>query len=63
MKAVCIMTYHSGCAVQVMNCLRSFEHWDRGFESYSRQRHGCLCAFILYLCVYILCIGSGLATG
>jgi hypothetical protein len=30
-----------------MNCLRSLERWDRGFESHSR--HGCLCAFILCL--------------
>jgi hypothetical protein len=37
-----------------MNRLRSVEHWDRGFESYSR--HECLCAFIL-------CVGSDLATG
>jgi hypothetical protein len=26
-----------------MNCLRSLESWDRGFESDSR--HGCLCLF------------------
>jgi hypothetical protein len=38
--------------------LRSLEHWDRGFESHSR--HGCLCAFILFV---LSCIGSGLATG
>jgi TorA maturation chaperone TorD len=37
-----------------MNVLRPLEHWDRGFESISR--HECLCLF----CV---CIGSGLATG
>jgi hypothetical protein len=30
---------HSG-----MNCLRLFEHWDRGFVSHSRNE--CLCAFI-----------------
>jgi hypothetical protein len=24
---------HSGRAVWGMNCLRSLEHWDRGFES------------------------------
>jgi hypothetical protein len=30
-----------------MNCLRSLERWDRGFKSQSR--HGCLCAFILFV--------------
>jgi hypothetical protein len=44
---------HSGRVVQVMNCLRPLEHWDRMFES--RLRHGCVCA--------VLCAGSGLATG
>jgi hypothetical protein len=39
---------HSGRAVYGMNCLRSPERWDRGFESYSR--HGYLAAFILCLC-------------
>jgi hypothetical protein len=39
---------HSGSAVSDMNRLRPFERWDRGFESHSK--HGCLCAFILYLC-------------
>jgi hypothetical protein len=42
-----------------MNSLRSLEHWDRGFESYSR--HGCVFAFIVLLCSS--CVGSGLATG
>jgi hypothetical protein len=39
---------HSGRAVLGMNCLRSFKHWDRGFESHSR--HGSLSAFLLCLC-------------
>jgi hypothetical protein len=26
---------HGGCAVQSMNCLRTLEYWDSGFESYS----------------------------
>jgi hypothetical protein len=39
---------HSGGAVEGMNCFRTLEHWDRGFESNSR--HGYLCAFILCLC-------------
>jgi hypothetical protein len=43
-----------------MNCLRSLEHWDRGFESHSR--HGCLCVRLFCVCV-VLCVGSGLATG
>jgi hypothetical protein len=34
-----------------MNCLRSLEHWDRGFESH-----------LLYVCA-VLCLGSGLAMG
>jgi hypothetical protein len=33
---------HSGRAVYGINCLRSLEHWDRGFEAHSS--HGCLCA-------------------
>jgi hypothetical protein len=43
-----------------MNCFRSLERWDRGFES--RSRHGCLYCVRL-LCVYIvLHVGTGLAT-
>jgi hypothetical protein len=44
---VSVLTHadHSGRAVYGMKCLRSLEHWDRGFESHSR--HGCLSAFIL----------------
>jgi hypothetical protein len=45
---------HSGRTVYGMNCLRSLEGWDRGFESHSR--HGYLFVFILFL------LGSGLAT-
>jgi hypothetical protein len=32
-----------------MNRLRPLEHWDRGFESYSR--HGCLCVRLFYMFV------------
>jgi hypothetical protein len=39
---------HSGRAVYGTNRTRPLKNWDRGFESFSR--HGCLCAFILYLC-------------
>jgi hypothetical protein len=39
---------HSGRAFWGMNCLRSLEHWDRGFESH--LRHEYLCAFDLCLC-------------
>jgi hypothetical protein len=39
---------------QGMNCLRSLESWDRGFEFHLRR--GCLCAFML-------CVDNGLATG
>lgn len=39
---------HSGCAVKGMTCLRPLEHWDRGFESNSRQ--GYVFMFILCLC-------------
>jgi hypothetical protein len=42
-----------------MNCLRSLERWDRGFESHSR--HGCLCRRLI--CIYVLCVGCRLATG
>jgi hypothetical protein len=45
---------HSGRVVEGMNRLLLLEHWDRGFQSHTR--HGGLCAFIL-------CVGSGLATG
>jgi hypothetical protein len=38
---------HSGRAVLGMNRLRPLEHWDRWFEYHSR--HGCLCAFILFV--------------
>jgi hypothetical protein len=43
-----------------MNCLRPLEHWDRGFESYSR--HGYLCVCLFCVCA-VLCLGRGLATG
>jgi hypothetical protein len=36
-----------------MKCLRPLEHWNSGFESYSR--HGCL--FILFV------LGSAISTG
>jgi hypothetical protein len=46
---IAIVPVHSGR----MNRLRPFEHWDHGFESQSK--HGCLCAFILFVlfCVYV----------
>jgi hypothetical protein len=43
-----------------VNCLRSLEHWDHGFEYHSR--HGCLCAHLFCVCA-VLCVGSGLAIG
>jgi hypothetical protein len=44
-----------------MNCLRSLERWDHGFESHSK--HWCLyCVHFFCVCV-VLCVGSGLATG
>jgi hypothetical protein len=46
----------SGRAVSDMNCLRSLEYWDRGFESHSRDV--CLC-----MCLFCVCVSSGLATG
>jgi hypothetical protein len=49
---------YGGRAVWGMNCLRSLERWDCGFESHSR--HGCLC--VRLFCV-VLCVGTGLATG
>jgi hypothetical protein len=51
---------HGGRAGKDMNCLRSLERWDRGFES--NLRHGCLCMRLLCVCV-VLCVCSGLATG
>jgi hypothetical protein len=46
-------TDHSGRAVLGMNCLLSLESWDRGFKSPQGMD----------VCVCVLCIGSGLATG
>jgi hypothetical protein len=42
---------HSVRAVSGMNCLRSLERWDRGFESHSRHECVCVCAraFILFV--------------
>jgi hypothetical protein len=37
---------------------RPLGHWGCGFESHAR--HGCLCAFILFV---LSCVGSGLASG
>jgi hypothetical protein len=45
---ISVVAEHSGRAVWGMNCLRSLERWDRGFDSHSSHR--CLCAFILCLC-------------
>jgi hypothetical protein len=42
-----------------MNCLRSLERFDRGFEAHSR--HGCL--FVHLFCVCVVLSGSGLETG
>jgi hypothetical protein len=42
-----------------MNCLRTLERWDHGFESHSGHR--CLCAFILRF--VLSCVSSGHATG
>jgi hypothetical protein len=39
---------HSGRVVWGMNCLRSLERWDLGFESHSS--YGCLPVFIMCLC-------------
>jgi hypothetical protein len=36
---------HSGRVIGVMNFLRPFEHWDRGFECH--LRHVCLSTFSL----------------
>jgi hypothetical protein len=52
---------HSGRAVWGMNCLRSFERWDLGFES--RSRHGCLYYVQLFCVCVVLCVSRGLATG
>jgi hypothetical protein len=45
---------HSGRAVKGMNCFRSLERWNRGFESHSR--HGCLYCVrlfrVFWCCVY-----------
>jgi hypothetical protein len=51
---------HSGRAVWGMNCLRSLERWDRGFESYSR--HGCLYGHLFCVCI-VLYVSSGHETG
>jgi hypothetical protein len=50
----CFVADDSGCAVSDVNCLRSLELWDRGFESHAM--HGCPCDFIL-------CVGSALVMG
>jgi hypothetical protein len=41
-----------GRAVPGMNCLRTLERWDHGFESHSR--HACLCVRLFCVCV-VLC--------
>jgi hypothetical protein len=47
--------YHS---IQYSNRLCPLGHWDRGFKSHSK--HGCLCAFFLFV---LSCLGSSLAIG
>jgi hypothetical protein len=44
-----------------MNCLRSLECWDRGFESHSRNGY-LYCVYLFCVCV-VLCVGRGLSTG
>jgi hypothetical protein len=55
---ISVFADHRGRAVRGMNCPRPLEHWNCGFESHSR--HGCLCAFILFV---LSCAGSDLAKG
>jgi hypothetical protein len=43
-----------GDTVKGINCLSLLESWDHGFESH--YRHG-------RLCLFWVCVGSGLATG
>jgi hypothetical protein len=47
---------HSGRAVAGINCLRPLERWDRVGSNATQGMDICLCLF----CV---CLGSGLATG
>jgi hypothetical protein len=42
-----------------MNCLRSLEHWDRGFE----PTGGMDISLRLFCVCVVLCVGSGLAMG
>jgi hypothetical protein len=55
-----VIADHSGSTVLDMNCLRSLESWDRGFESHSW--HGCQCVRLSCVSV-VLRVGRGLATG
>jgi hypothetical protein len=48
-------------AVSGMNCLRSLERWDRGFESHSKHVY-LYCVRLFCMCV-VLCVGTGFATG
>jgi hypothetical protein len=41
-------------SLRILNCLRSLERWDRGFESLSR--HGCLYCVRLYCVCFVLCV-------
>jgi hypothetical protein len=50
---------HSGRAAEGMNCFRSLQRWDRGFES--RSRLGCVYCVRLF-CVCVLRVDTGLAT-
>jgi hypothetical protein len=51
---------HSGRTVLGMNYLRSFKHWDRGFESHSK--HGRLYALqSMGVCMHLFCLRVGSA--
>jgi hypothetical protein len=53
---------HIASAVWDMNYLLPLEHGDHGFEFHSRN--WCLIdVYVCLLCVCVLCVGSGLATG
>jgi hypothetical protein len=56
-RRIRVLTMHVDISMPITvtarsEALRSLECWNRGFESHSR--HGCLCAFILF--IYLLFI-------
>lgn len=54
---------HSSDYSRHINCLRPLKHWDRGFESHSKNGYLCGCIPCSSVCSYNPCDGLTLRPG